>query len=258
MSTTGKAVLVTGANRGIGKALVEEALKRGAKRVYAGTRTPLVHPDERVTPVTLDVTDARHVRAAVDQVDSLDVLINNAGVFAVDDLGDPVLLDRVLAVNFHGVHNVTRAFLPKLIASGGAVATNTSVNAIAPFPLLASYAISKAAALALTQSLRSILASRGVSVHAIFSGPVDTDMGAEFDAVFTRRGGAGTGAGVKFDVAEKASPESVAHHIFEGIEKGVEDIFPDPASQNLANDWHNGSTKALERHLAAMYADFTR
>ncbi|MFD7659168.1 SDR family NAD(P)-dependent oxidoreductase, partial [Actinosynnema sp. NPDC059797] len=254
--TTGKAVLVTGANRGVGKALVEEALKRGAGRVYAGTRTPLSHPDERVTPVTLDVTDARHIEAAVDRVGALDVLINNAGVFAVDDLGDPALLDRVLAVNFHGVHNVTRAFLPKLVASRGAVATNMSVNAIAPFPLVASYAISKAAALALTQSLRSILAPRGVSVHAIFSGPVDTDMGAEFEAVFTGRASANTGT--KFDVDRKASPESVAHHIFEGIENGVEDIFPDPASQDLAEGWHHGSTKALERHLAAMYAEFIR
>src|ERR1035441_8765322 len=78
MTITDKSVLVTGANRGIGQALVEEALKRGAKRVYAGTRQPLAHPDERVTPLTLDVTDAAQIQAAVDNVESLDILINNA------------------------------------------------------------------------------------------------------------------------------------------------------------------------------------
>ncbi len=80
MNIADRAVLVTGANRGIGQALVEEALRRGARRVYAGTRQPLVHPDERVTPLTLDVTEAAEIRGAVEEVESLDVLINNAGV----------------------------------------------------------------------------------------------------------------------------------------------------------------------------------
>jgi NAD(P)-dependent dehydrogenase (short-subunit alcohol dehydrogenase family) len=81
MSIEGRAVLVTGANRGMGRALAQEALRRGAKRVYAGTRQPLAHPDERVTPVPLDVTNSAQIRATVARVESLDLLINNAGIF---------------------------------------------------------------------------------------------------------------------------------------------------------------------------------
>src|SRR5258708_38812068 len=99
MTIADKTVLVTGANRGIGQALVEEALRRGAKRVYAGTRQPLVHSDGRVTPVTLDVTDPAQIQAAVAQVESLDVLINNAGIALFDDLSDPAAIEQHLAVN---------------------------------------------------------------------------------------------------------------------------------------------------------------
>src|SRR6266545_3316132 len=94
-----RAVLVTGANRGIGQALVEEALRRGAKRVYAGTRQPLAHSDRRVTPLTLDVTDAAQIQAAVEKVESLDVLVNNAGLGLYADLSDRGALERHLAVN---------------------------------------------------------------------------------------------------------------------------------------------------------------
>ncbi|MFL6143004.1 MAG: SDR family NAD(P)-dependent oxidoreductase [Labedaea sp.] len=239
MITAGKTVLVTGANRGLGKALVEEALKRGAKRVYAGTRQPLRHPDERVTPMTLDVTNAAHIQAAVEQVESLDVLINNAGVVAFDDLSDPAVLDQMMAVNFYGVRDVIQALLPKLIESEGAIATSISVNAFAPFPLVASYSVAKAAVFNLTQSLRAILAPRAVRLHAIMLGPMDTDMTDGFDI-------------------EKAAPELVAHNIFDGIEKGDEDIFPDPVSETLADGWRNGSGKGLEREYAAMYAQFAQ
>src|SRR5436190_2307395 len=84
-----RAVLITGANRGIGRALVEEALRRGAKRVYAGTRQALTHPNERVTPLILDVTDAAQIRSASERIESLDLLINNAGIALYDDLSDP-------------------------------------------------------------------------------------------------------------------------------------------------------------------------
>ena len=114
MQTTfaGKSILVTGANRGLGQALVEELLRRGAQRVYAGTRQPTVVGDERVTNVTLDVTDPAQVQAAVDSIDSLDILINNAGVSVPDDLSDRWALDRHLAVNLYGTLDVTQAFLP--------------------------------------------------------------------------------------------------------------------------------------------------
>src|ERR1700704_1167572 len=121
MTTTiaDKTVLVTGANRGIGQALVEEALRRGAKRVYAGTRQPLAHSDARVTPLALDVTNAAQTQAAAERVESLDILINNAGVALYDDLGDRAALEQHLAVNLFGTYAVTQALLPLLTRSQG-------------------------------------------------------------------------------------------------------------------------------------------
>src|SRR5207253_2594231 len=95
-----KVVLITGANRGIGRALVEEALKRGAKRVYAATRVPFSHPDQRVTSLILDITNTEQILEAVEKVGSLDILINNAGMSLYDDLSDRTKIERQLAVNF--------------------------------------------------------------------------------------------------------------------------------------------------------------
>src|SRR5689334_17932082 len=134
MSISGKSVLVTGANRGIGRALVEEALRRGASRVYAGTRQPISHPDPRVIPVTLDITDAAQVAAAVELVDSLDVLVNNAGSFGFDDMSDATVLDGHLAVNVEGTLRVTQAFLPKLVQASGTLVNIVSLSAISPVP----------------------------------------------------------------------------------------------------------------------------
>src|SRR6267378_7552685 len=233
MTMAGKSVLVTGANRGIGQALVEEALGRGATRVYAGTRQPLAHPDVRVTPLALDVTSAAQIQAAAGQVESLDVLINNAGIWLFDDLSDRAALERHLAVNFFGTYAVTQAFLPLLTRSKGTIVNNVSLMALAALPLTPAYSISKAAAFSLTQSLRALLAGRGVRVHAVLTGPVDTDMTRGFDI-------------------PKASPESVARAIFDGVEKGEEDIFPDPMSESLAESWRGGAVKALERQFAAL------
>src|SRR6266566_8427521 len=232
MTIANRAILVTGANRGIGQALVAEALTRGAKRVYAGTRQPLAHPDGRVTPLTLDVTSAAQIQAAADQVETLDVLINNAGIAQYDDLSDRSVLERHLAVNLFGTYGVTQAFLPLLTRSHGAVVNNLSVNAFAPLPLIPAYSISKAAAFNMTQSLRALLAGRGVSVHAVLTGPTDTDMTRGLDV-------------------PKVSPESVARAIFDGVENGEEDIFPDPLSASLAEGWRDGVAKAFERQNAA-------
>ena len=233
MTITNKSVLVTGANRGIGQALVAEALARGAGKVYAGTRQPLAHPDERVTPLRLDVTDAVQINAAADQVGSLDLLVNNAGVFAPDDLGDRAALDRHLAVNFFGTYAMTQAFLPMLARSRGAVVNNVSLAALAPIPLTPAYSISKAAAFNLTKSLRVLLAARGVRVHAVLAGPVDTEMMRGLDI-------------------PKASPQSVARAIFDAVDNGEEDIFPDPLSASVAGGWRNGVAKELERQNAAL------
>jgi NAD(P)-dependent dehydrogenase (short-subunit alcohol dehydrogenase family) len=235
MRIEGRAVLVTGANRGIGQALVGEALRRGAQRVYAGTRQPLPHPDARVTPLTLDVTDAAQIQAAAGTVGSLDILVNNAGVALYDDLTDRAALERHLAVNLFGTYGVTQAFLPMLIQSRGAIVNNLSLNAFAPLPLIPAYSVSKAAAFSLTQSLRALLAGQGVQVHAVLTGPVDTEMSRGLDA-------------------PKASAESVARAIFDGVENGEEDIFPDPMSQSLAEGWSSGAVKAFERQLSGVVA----
>jgi NAD(P)-dependent dehydrogenase (short-subunit alcohol dehydrogenase family) len=231
MNIANKTVLITGANRGIGQALVNEALRRGAKRVYAGTRGAPTITDERVTPLTLDVTSAEQIQSAVDKVDTLDVLINNAGIALYDDLSNSGAIEQSLAVNLFGSFNLTRAFLPLLRRSKGAVINNLSLAALAPLPVIPSYSISKAAAFNMTQSQRALLAREGVTVHGVFLGPVDTDMNRGFDI-------------------PKASPESAAAGIFDGLANGEEDIFPDPLSQSIAEGWRTGVAKAFERQNA--------
>jgi NAD(P)-dependent dehydrogenase (short-subunit alcohol dehydrogenase family) len=233
MNISGKAVLVTGANRGIGRALVEEALKRDASRVYAATRQPFSHSDERVTRLILDVTDARQIQACVEKVESLDLLINNAGINLSDDLSDRSVLEQHLAVNLFGPYGMTQAFLPLLTRSTGAIVNNLSMLALAPLPVTPAYALSKAAAFNLTQSLRALLAPRGISVHAVLTGPTDTDM-------------------TRGLLMPKASPESVARAIFDGVECDEEDIFPDSTSAALADFWRKGTAKALEREYSAL------
>jgi NAD(P)-dependent dehydrogenase (short-subunit alcohol dehydrogenase family) len=237
MQIANSTVLVTGGNRGLGKALVEEALRRGAKRVYAGARQPFVHADERVTPLTLDVTDAAQIRAALANVGSLDVLINNAGVSLLNDLGDRAALERLLAVNLFGTYDVTQAFLPLLTRSRGAIVNVLSLASLAAVPFDPSYSISKAAAFSLSQSLRALLAGRSVRVHVVLPGPIDTDMARSLDI-------------------PKASPQSTARAILDGVEQGDEEIFPDPMSQSIAEGWRSSAVKALARQFAA-YADQT-
>lgn len=235
MAIANSTVLVTGANRGIGRALADDALARGAKRVYAGTRRPMTHPDKRVTPLTLDVTDPAQIQAAVERVESLDILVNNAGVGVYDDLSDRAVLEQHLAVNLFGTFSMTQAFVPLLACSRGAVVNIVSMAAFASLPVMSSYSISKAAAFSLSQSLRALLARRLVSVHAVLSGPVDTDMTRGIDL-------------------PKASAESVARATFDGVESGEEDIFPDPMSRSMAESWRTGAVKALERANAALVA----
>jgi NAD(P)-dependent dehydrogenase (short-subunit alcohol dehydrogenase family) len=167
MKIADSTVLVTGANRGLGKALVEEALRRDAKRVYAGVRRSFVHADQRVTPLTLDVTSSVQIRAAVGKVDALDILINNAGISLQNDLSDRAALERLLAVNLFGTYDVTQAFLPVLARSRSAIVNVLSLASLAAVPFDSLYSISKAAAFSLSQSLRALLAKRGVSDPAL-------------------------------------------------------------------------------------------
>lgn len=170
------------------------------------------------------------------EIDSLDVLINNAGIARYENLSSLDAIEEHLAVNLFGTFSVTRAFLPFLKRSKGAIVNNLSLTALAPLPVIPSYSISKAAALSMTQSLRAILAGQGVTVHGVLLGPVDTDMNRGFDI-------------------PKASPETVAIGIFDGLEKGEEEIFPDPMSQAIAEGWRTGVAKAFERQFAGFLQD---
>lgn len=228
-----KAVLVTGANRGLGRALVDELLRRGAKRVYAASRQPIVVTDERVTPLALDVTDPAQIHDAVDRVDALDILINNAGISVADDLSDRSAFEQHLAVNLYRTLDVTQAFLPALTRSRGAVVNIVSLGALAAVPVLPAHSASKAASLSVTQSLRALLAGQDVSVYAVMPGPIDTDM-------------------VRALEIPKTPPEDVARATLDGVERGEEEIFPDPMSQLLAEGWRAGVAKDLERQNAAM------
>ena len=238
MNVINRTVLITGANRGIGRALVNEALKRGAKRVFAASRIPLQIADERVTTLTLDVTNASQIQHAVDQVGSLDVLINNAGIAAYDDLSNPAVVEQHLAVNFLGPLKVTNAFVPLLKRSRGAVVSNLSLAALAALPMIPAYSISKAAALNMTLSLRALLAAEGVSVHAVILGPIDTEISRGLQI-------------------PKTSPECAAAGIFDGLEKGEDEIFPDPASAAIGDAWRNGAVKTMERQFAAFVPQAT-
>src|SRR5215470_15080912 len=232
MKIENKTMLITGANRGIGRALVVEALRRGAKRVYAGTRQPFAHSDGRVTPLTLDVTSFSQIQRAVDEVGTLDVLINNAGIAIYEDLSNIEVIEQHLAVNFLGPLRMTQAFLPLLKSSKGAIVNNLSLVGLAALPVIPSYSISKAAAFNMTQSLRALLFADGITVHSVVLGPMDTDMNRGFEV-------------------PKASTESAARGIFDGLEKGEEDIFPDPTSFSIAEGWRAGVAKALEQQFKA-------
>jgi NAD(P)-dependent dehydrogenase (short-subunit alcohol dehydrogenase family) len=232
MTMTDKTVLVTGANRGIGQALVAEALQRGAKRVYAGTRQPLAHTDARVTPLALDVTIQSQIHAAAQMVESLDLLINNAGVGLYDDLSDRAALEAHLLVNLFGPYDMTQAFLPALTRRQGAVVNVLSIAALAALPIIPAYSVSKAAAFSLTQNLRPLLASRGVSVHAVLVGPTDTEMSRGLEV-------------------PKVSAGYAAQAILDGVQNGEEEIFPHPMLEAAAHSWRTGEIKALERQFAS-------
>ena len=139
---------------------------------------------------------------------------------------------NTFAVNLFGTHGMAQAFLRLLAQSRGAIVNVLSLAAVASVPFSPAYSISKAAAFSLTQSLRALWAGQGVRVHGVLAGPVNTDMARSL-------------------AIAKASPESVARAIFDGVEKEEEDIFPDPMSASIADGWRSGVAKALEHQFAA-------
>lgn len=231
--------LVTGANRGIGLALVKALLNSGAKKVYTGARDvktleAVVALDRtRVQPVRLDVTNAEHISAATAVAPDVNLLINNAGILEFGSFVD-VATDKVarqFATNFYGKLNMALAFAPVIENNGGGAIINLlTLVALASMPGLSTYNATKAAAWSMTQSLRATLASKKIQVIGVFPGAVDTDMLAGVDM-------------------PKTSPADIASAIISGVESGTEDIFPDPMSTQLYAAWKTDH-KAVERQFA--------
>jgi NAD(P)-dependent dehydrogenase (short-subunit alcohol dehydrogenase family) len=239
MKIEGSVVLVTGANRGIGRSFVHALVAAGAKKVYAAARSvdslEELTTDGRVVAVKLDVTNEDDVRAAAAKASDVTLLVNNAGVLDFGSVleASPQAFERNFATNFYGVLATSRAFAPIVEKNGGGAIVNMhTLLAMASMPGFGVYNASKAAAWSLTQSMRAGLAGRGVAVHGVFPGPVDTDM-------------------LKGVPVAKASADDVAQAVVQGILRGDEDIFPDPMSASLYQAWRKDH-KAVEKQFAAM------
>jgi NAD(P)-dependent dehydrogenase (short-subunit alcohol dehydrogenase family) len=237
MDIKGAVALVTGANRGIGRAIVERLLTEGATRVYAGMRTPReLEGLPGVIPVRLDVTDERTIQEAARRHPDINVLVNNAGV----SLGQPLVgassqeaAEREMQVNYFGTLRMCRAFAPVLARNGGGAIVNVlSILARINMPTIGSYSASKAAALSLTQGVRAELAKQGTLVMAVLPAFVDTEMA---------RGVAGP----------KMSPEALAETLVAALRDGLEEVYPGQAATALAAQLQQDA-KAVERRFAAM------
>lgn len=241
MDIQGKTILVTGANRGIGREILKASLDVGARKIYAAARDPeslamLRDLDPaRVSVLRLDVTDAGTVAAAAGAARDVTVLFNNAGVLDFGSFLDVAddKIERQFAVNFYGKLRMARAFAPVIERNGGGAIVNVlTLVALASMPGLSTYNASKAAAWSMTQSLRATLAPRGIAVFGVFPGAVDTDMLAGVDM-------------------PKASPAAIAAAILDGLRAEQEDIFPDAMSQQLYAAWKLDH-KAVEKQFSAM------
>jgi NAD(P)-dependent dehydrogenase (short-subunit alcohol dehydrogenase family) len=241
----GKEAVVTGANRGIGRAIVEALLQGGASRVWAGTRRveelaalKAAHGD-RLEVVKLDVTREDHIAAAARRATDVALLVNNAGV--ANMIGTPATDAEWLRVgrqefdvNFFGSFAVSQAFAPALARNKGAIVNVVSVAGLVNFPILLSYSASKAALHSLTQGMRAALRGEGIQVFGVYPGPVDTDMAREISM-------------------DKTPTRDVARAILEGLAAGTEDIFPDPMARQVGETFLK-SPKALEEQVASMPA----
>lgn len=238
----GKTALVTGANRGIGKAMVEALISEGAKRIYTTARNieslqALVRqaPDV-IVPVQLDVINARDIANVARLVGQLDILINNAGIATGSDFSGEASLRiaaEEMATNYFGVINLTHALLPVLHKSGAAAVINiSSIAGIANLPTLGPYSASKAAVHSFTQGLRAEVRKANIAVVGVYPGPVDTDMTKDFEI-------------------DKAAPTDVANAVLASLKNGDEDVFPDAFSQAMYQVFvHN--PKQLEQQFGTM------
>ncbi len=234
-------VFITGANRerGIGRALVEEAIKRGAKKVYATARN-ISQLDGLassyhgiIVPLSLDVTDKDQINQVAQEATDTQILINNSGSSGYSGFCfnySEEVARQELEVNYFGPLNLIRAFYKHLIHNqNGAIANVVSIGGLSPLPLCATYSASKSAAHVLTQCVRAELAPHAISVFGIYPGPIDTDMADGIDM-------------------EKESPANAAIRIFDGIEKGIEDITTDPFAEDFVKRLRE-DPKAVEKDI---------
>jgi NAD(P)-dependent dehydrogenase (short-subunit alcohol dehydrogenase family) len=230
--------VVTGANRGLGRHLVDELLRRGATKVYAAARdTSGVLADPRVIAVPFDLTDKASIDAAARTAADATLLINNASTatFATPLEADPAAVRQEMVTNYGGTYTTIRAFVPVLEANGGGQIVNIlSLLSLASTPPMTGYSASKAAAHSLTQALRPALSPRGITVHGVYPGGIDTDMLAGIEAA-------------------KTAPVEVAAGILDGLAEGQEDIFPDPNSRAMSEIWWS-DPKAFERAFSGVPA----
>jgi NAD(P)-dependent dehydrogenase (short-subunit alcohol dehydrogenase family) len=241
IKVAGKTAFVTGANRGIGRAIVIELLERGAAKVYAGARKTESLSDlkktygDRLVPIQLDVTNATQIAAASALANDVQILINNAGLlnfggFFTDSAIES--FNKDLDVNVHGLVNVTRAFIDTLRQQSQAAIVNvSSLAGLGNMPVIGTYSTTKAAVHSITQGFRGELAKENILVTGVYPGPIDTEMTAAM-------------------AMDKDSPENVAKAVVDGIENGAEDVFPDQMSVQ-AGQGYSTSPKDIEKAFAA-------
>ena len=239
MNILDSTILVTGANRGIGLALVEKSLEKGAAKVYAtyrsaNNRSMLNEFGERVVPIHLDLGDPATIAQLIHSVPSLNILINNAGILSglslLEDTQEQLRND--IETNLFGTLALTKALLPVLKQESSAAIVNVaSIASLAAMPSLGGYSVSKAAVHSMTQSIRGELKADNISVHGVYPGPVATRMTEGFDMELT-------------------PAPAVAQKILEDVENGIEDIFPDAMSQQTGPLFLS-SPKKLEETFAS-------
>ncbi|UJR82367.1 Hypothetical protein I5071_44320 [Sandaracinus amylolyticus] len=236
MNIKGSVALVTGANRGLGKALVSALVAAGAAKVYAAARDGrTAHAEEsRVVPLTLDITRPEQIAAAATKAHDVTLLINNAGVLTSFHVltTSREALDADFRTHVHGTLDMIRAFLPVLERTRGATIVNVlSLMSLASVPVFGGYSASKAAAYSITQALRPELRAKDIDILAALPGPIDTDMIRSFP------------------LPKKTSAAEAAAGLLAGIARGDEEIFPDPMAQQIAALWKT-SPKEVERAFA--------
>ena len=205
MKIDGSVALVTGANRGLGRAFARELVARGAAKVYGAARNPAAVTEPGARPIALDITDPERVAQVASQCADVSLLVNNAGVLKYSTFINAPNLDAArleMETNYFGTLSMCRAFAPVLAANGGGAIVNMlSVTSFYTNPLDASYGASKAAAWSMTNGVRLELHHQGTLVVAVHASFIDTDMAALTDA-------------------PKDTPESVARQVFDAVEAG--------------------------------------